>query len=170
MNEKDAIEYLDLALLRMRRDMAVLGTIHRALLGVGPDHFRTFFRYVPGSNNTLRNRHSKQIVSHRCGKFLDLLAHSMLGAADVYNLLPEYMVEAASTTEFQHRLQEMAVAAANEGMHDWKNIYSPRQALHAHTVNPWFEWRGRSKQVPVVKTIANVHANKCVTAWLQFGN
>ena len=111
-----------------------------------------------------------QIVSHRSGKFLDLLAHSMLGAADVYNLLPEYMVEVASTKDFQHRLQEMAVAAANEGMHDWKNIYSPRQALYAHTVKPWFEWRGRSKQVPVVKTIANVHANNCVTAWLQFGN
>ena len=102
VNEKDAIEYFHLAPLRMRRDMAMLGIIHRALLGLGPDHFRTFFRYVPGSNNTLRNRHSKQIVSHRCGKFLDLLAHSMLGAADVFNLLPEYMVEATSTKEFQH--------------------------------------------------------------------
>ena len=170
VNEIDGIEHFHVAPLRTRRDMAMLGIIHRALLGVGPDQFRAFFRYNPDSSSVARNRHGKQIVSYRRGKFLDLLAYSMLGAADVYNLLPEYIVEAPTTKEFQHRLQELAVAAANNGMHDWQNIFSPRQVLHVHTVRDWFEWRGRSRQQPVIQTIANVHATRCVGAWLQFGN
>ena len=124
--------------------------IHRALIGLCVYTSRAFFKYTHETNHSSRTRHTKHIVSHRSRTLLDLLVYSMLGAADVYNLLPEYMVEASSTKDFQHRLQEMAVAAANEGMHDWQNMYSPRQALHAQTVKAWFEWRGRSKKSPVV--------------------
>ena len=125
---------------------------------------------MPEATNVPRNRRLKQIVSHWTGKFPDLLAHSMLGAADVYNLLPGYIVEAASTKEFQHSLQELAVVDANNKFNGWQNLFSPRQALGMHTVRDWFEWRGHSKQHPVVQTMPNVNVNKCVTAWLHFGN
>ena len=92
----------------------------------------------------------------------------MLGAADVYNLLPEYIVKANSTKEFQHRLQELLIVAANESLHQWQDLFSPRQALHAHTVKKWFGWEGCAAPMTNVQNTGVVN-NGCVTAWLRFG-
>ena len=93
VEEKNAIADFHLAPLRTRCDMAMLGITHRAMIGVGPDHFRKDFRLASHVSNMKRVRHNRQIVSHRAGKFLDVLAHSVFGAADIYNLLPQYMVD-----------------------------------------------------------------------------
>ena len=108
-------------------------------------------------------------MSNRRGKFLDLLAHSILGAADVYNLLPVYIVEAATIKEFQHRLQAMVCAAANYGVHEWQDMYSPRPALHAHLVKEWFTWNGGTVQKPTEDGVGTV-GTLCITAWLNFGS
>ena len=41
---ENGILFFGLALLNARRDMAMLGLIHRSVLGLGPEHFSKFFR------------------------------------------------------------------------------------------------------------------------------
>ena len=64
VDETIAISELHLAPLRSRRDMAMLGIVHRTMLGAGPEHFRTFFKLDPGASPLARSRHNRQIISH----------------------------------------------------------------------------------------------------------
>ena len=43
VSDTEALMNFGLAPLRLRRDIAMLGIIHRCVLGKGPAHFRTFF-------------------------------------------------------------------------------------------------------------------------------
>ena len=98
MIDLEAISDYRLAPLNSRRDMAMLGLIHRTVIGEGPDQFKKYFvresesRHPDGREN--QRRHDKQLISYRKGKFLDIMATSALGLIDVYNLLPQATVDA----------------------------------------------------------------------------
>ena len=100
----------------------MLGVIHRSIIGEGPPQFAKFFvrkeesRRPHGREAT--RLHDKQLVSMRTGKFLDILSHSLLGLIDIYNLLPTYMVEASTVTEFQKRLQLLVMELAEKKLQD----------------------------------------------------
>ena len=97
ISEVEALAEFNLAPLETRRDIAMLGLIQRSVLGKGPAQFGALFEREVTCNNPdgreNRLKHSKQLKSHRVGKYLDVLAHSALGLTDVYNLLPGYIVE-----------------------------------------------------------------------------
>ena len=62
----EALFRLGLAPLSTRRDVAMLGLIHRTQLGHGPSQFADFFCPAPSSMGTPRtrriaNRHGRQI-------------------------------------------------------------------------------------------------------------
>ena len=56
VSKLDALLHFNLAPLRWRRDIAMLGLIHRSVLGVGPPHFRKFFMRSNISANAGRHR------------------------------------------------------------------------------------------------------------------
>ena len=148
----------------------MLGLIHRATLGKGPVQFMEFFKFQPvgvhlaGREN--HRRHSRQLVSHRIGKFLDILSHSALGLCDVYNLLPEYIVEAANVSEFQARLQEMMKCAATSNYNEWKEMLSPRILTHRHPLRQWMGWCPEKLFVRQVNKEGN--AVSACASWLRF--
>ena len=132
VSNKEALLEFRLAPLNARRDMGMLGVIHRAVLGEGPDHFRKHFVLGSAQNHYGREglrRHGKQLQTFRRGKFLDIAANSILGLIDVYNLLPAYMVEATSVKEFQTRLQRMMRDLVTKGQENWETLYSLRKPL-----------------------------------------
>ena len=98
-----------------------------------------------------------------------MLAHSILGMVDVYNLLPAYTVEATNVKEFQHRLQGMVKDAAYAPIPEWQNLYCPRKPLHSHPVKGWCTWQGDGP-VGIATTIATNDKANCVSAWLRFGS
>ena len=145
VTKEGALVDFRLAPLKARRDMGMLGVIHRAVLGEGPDHFRKHFTL---QNNTSRHhgreserRHNKQLATYRKGNFLDITAHSILGLVDVYNLLPTYMVEAMTVKEFQTRLQQMMREMAENGSLNWDSLYSPRIPLYNNRLRDCTNWR-----------------------------
>ena len=89
-SDREALMNFRLAPLRTRRDIRMLGLIHRAVLGLGPDHFRKYIvradapLHPEGRNMT--SRHNLQLRTYRVGKFLDLMEHSVFGLIDIYNL------------------------------------------------------------------------------------
>ena len=116
--------------------------------------------------------HSRQLVSHRRGNFLQLVAHSALGLVDVYNLLPEYIVMATTVRMFQRRLQELVKVAVQEEVQDWANLFSPRKALFNHELRRWRRWEGTRNirtVLPVTETGPVLTAIAGVTNWLAFG-
>ena len=71
LTEMQALSEYNLAPLEVRRDVAMLGLIHRTVLGKGPPHFNEFFQRVPaevGKSCTTRKKaglHNKQLKDIR---------------------------------------------------------------------------------------------------------
>ena len=82
ISEKEALMSFGLAPLCVRRDIAMLGLIHRSVLGKGPNHFSTFFvRAAKSGNPALRTRlqrcrHSKQLIDMRDTLHLEIARRS----------------------------------------------------------------------------------------------
>ena len=86
-----ALVVFKFAPLTARRDIAMLGLLHRAVLKQGPPHFQEMFKIaVVDSRRSARYaRHSKQIACGvRSGNELCIWKRSAFGLARVYNLLP----------------------------------------------------------------------------------
>ena len=124
----------------------MMGLIHRSVIGRGPSHFNKHFvrsptQHRPEGRESLRC-HSKQLLTFRTGKFLELVSHSVLGLVDIYNLLPEYVVCATSVKLFQHRLQELLIAAMSDGVLEWTTLFCPRKPLWNNELRRWQRWVG----------------------------
>ena len=120
-----------------RRDLAVLGLIHRTALGKGPAHFRFFFEAAKREEQAhltryTKRRHREQLEDWRVGRFSELLRRSALGLVSVYNLLPEELVCEKEVKSFQSKLQEVLKQRAAAGCEDWKETFSPRVPLWKH--------------------------------------
>jgi len=113
ITEIDSLINFRLAPLSCRRDMAMLGVLHRAALKKGPEHFHSFF-FQGGGAATVRTRlstrrHTAQLKEYRQGRFLEILRRSALGLVAVYNRLPQRFVDSLTVADFQRNLQEYLV-------------------------------------------------------------
>ena len=109
----------NLAPLQTRRDIAMLGVIHRTVLGHGPPQFRNWFfaaaRRPPKYNTRRQDRlHTKQFYDWLADRDTELLRRSALGLVRVYNELPQKAVDTKSVKDFQHWLQEYVKKRSTE--------------------------------------------------------
>ncbi len=121
VSEFDALFHFNLAPLSSRRDVAMLGLIHRILLGRGPSQFRRFF-FLEAPTSRVRTRsasrcHFRRVHEHVDGKHLELVKRSALGLTNVYNMLPAEEVEVEDVSTFQRQLQEMVKDVASRKGH-----------------------------------------------------
>ena len=138
----EALMEFRLAPLATRRDMAMLGLVHRAALRQGPPQFWEFFTVnpalTPSTTRLAQRRHAGQLVETRRGRFLEVVRRSALGLVAVYNLLPPEVVQSKTVKRFQEQLQEQLKARARAGCEDWPLTYSPRVPLWRHPLR-WAE-------------------------------
>jgi hypothetical protein len=139
LSEEEALIHFSLAPLRLRRDIALLGLIHRTVLGQGPSQFKALF--VLDTNASVRcspqtrlqaRRHSKQLLERRDTDVLEISRRSCFGLISVCNLLPRAIVDAISVQSFQACLQALAKKRIAEGARDWQCTFSPRVDLCRH--------------------------------------
>ena len=102
MTPVEALLHCRLAPLHTRRDMAMLGLIHRSLLGRGPPHFKKLFRLQDpggerGRTRLAQARHRFQLEEFEGTQ--EYVCRSVLGLIRVYNLLPVQIVEASATVK-----------------------------------------------------------------------
>ena len=108
-----------MAPLECRRDIAMLGLIHRTALGKGPPQFQQFFvKDKAGHLIDPRDQYS--------GRLLD---RSALGLVRHYNRLTEECKRCPSVKTFQKQLQDILKSRAKSGDPDWKCTFSPRKAM-----------------------------------------
>ena len=124
VNEVDALVHFRLAPLSSRRDMAMLGLIHRTVLGKGPLQFKEFFK------SDLQ--HPVKLLDPRKDSNSPLIRRSALGLVAVYNMLPPKVVAVKSVSAFQTALQEIIIKYAASGHPRWSEVLSPRLPLPTH--------------------------------------
>ena len=123
VDEVTALIEFHLAPLSTRRDIAMLGVIHRTVLGKGPYQFREFFKKV---------RDATTLQDPRKDSSSPLLKRSALGLVAIYNLLPPAILASKSVPAFQKGLQEIVAEFTATGLPQWSEVFSPHLALASH--------------------------------------
>ena len=153
LTEEDALRDHNLAPLACRRDIAMLGVIHRAMLGQGPDQFRVHIKREDSADSANHNdlpRHRLQAKSYRAALAIDFEApscrseppdfflRSIFGLIDVYNLLPPSVVEVCSDVRsFQGALQALLKQAMENDFKQWQSIFTTKWDLRHHPLRTW---------------------------------
>jgi hypothetical protein len=115
--EAALIEF-NLAPLSMRRDIALLGLLHRAAIGEGPAHFKELFHRRAGSFKLV-----DPLTTESVSLFM---RRSIWGLIRVYNLLGG-ATTCGTVADFQKMLQLRAKSVVKKNLlHDWNTLYSPR--------------------------------------------
>ena len=120
----------NLAPLGMRRDIAMLGVIHRAVLKKGPKQLhKWFFTVNPGAKPSTRSDNSRsrqrQVFNYMDGTQNELLRRSAFGLTAVYNSLPEKTILLNTVKSFQGALQDAAKRLIENGTPNWAFMYNP---------------------------------------------
>ena len=124
VDEVTALVTFHLAPLSARRDIAMLGVIHRTILGKGPDQFKQFFQR--------ETAHTVRLVDPRRISRAPLIKRSALGLVAVYNMLPHNVVCMQSVSAFQKGLQDILGKYAATSHPQWSDVFSPRLPLASH--------------------------------------
>ena len=152
----------------------MLGVIHRTVIGLGPEHFRKFFVLAEAPSHprgrVTMHRHNRQLRSYRHGNFLEVMAHSQLGAIDVYNLLPEYVVEAVDVKSFQNRLQQVLKIAAMDQVLGWSTLLSNRHLIFQHPLREFYGFQGLGveKKCCTNDALLEQSMTHCMDGWISF--
>ena len=118
VNEITALRQFNLAPRSLRRDIAMLGVLHRAALGRGPPQLKELFRRS-GGGFMLIDPHGRTTMS-------SLMRQSLWGLVPVYNRLGTRLQSSTSVKAFQSLLQQRAKRLAENGVEDWMRAYSSR--------------------------------------------
>ena len=118
VSKEDALLHFNLAPLSMRRDIALLGMIHRSAIGIGPPQFHAYFKRRPGSYRLADTTES-------CAES-PLMKRSIWGLVRVYNKLGNALT-CCEVKGFQWMLQERAKAVVTKKLDKgWDTLFSPR--------------------------------------------
>ena len=124
------LERYRLAPLKSRRDMALMGLLHRVVLGDVSRQLAELFPFATsGPLEFVRTRlqirrHNKQLIAPPFGT--ETLRRSLFGLVRIYNLLPQSVVDLKSVKEFQSSLQGALRHTASLGIPDWDSLFSLR--------------------------------------------
>ena len=142
ITKTEALNDHRLAPLSVRRDIAMLGLIHRTVIGRGPAHFRSVFKADVHARMAGAGKHRLQLQplpDHYSDFSLpgsapaQYIQNSAHGLVKVYNLLPASIVEAsACVPSFQKALQRLVQDRANDGCSNWELTLSPRIPVYKH--------------------------------------
>ena len=121
----------NLAPLTLRRDLAMLGLLHKCNLGTAHPRIVELFPPVPRKASYYptkysQGRHDKQLLESCTGHFLELTRRSLFGLVRVYNFLPGDVVHQPTVKDFQSRLTEEVRKKCRRQEADWELAYSPR--------------------------------------------
>ena len=115
----EALMHFNLAPLSMRRDIAMLGMLHRAKLGIGPPQLCTLFKKMPGGF-MLKDPYLNFARS-------PLVRRSVWGLIPVYNRLGSAALSIETVKDFQCYLQQRVKLLIEHGHGDgWERSYSAR--------------------------------------------
>ena len=132
LSKGESLAQFNLAPLDTRRDVALLGLVHRTVLGEGPPNFARWFFIIAEQRHHYTTRrqaalHNKQFYDLPGSVHTELLRRSPLGLVRMHNRLAQDVVDADSTSSFQAKLQTLVKEGALRREENWELLLSPRR-------------------------------------------
>ena len=132
LDDLSALTNYKLAPLCSRRDIAMLGVLHKVALGKAPQPLADLFPllgevsepFVRIRTRHWRPRHSKQLYTEAGIASSDVMQRSLFGLVHLYNKLPQKVVDSPSPHAFQGRLQAALKKYAQAGVENWQRLFS----------------------------------------------
>ena len=117
-NEEYAFVHFNFAPPVLRRDIGLLGLLHKRVLGLAHPAYDRLFPF----HHEYWNGHSKQIYSHtaECTFQWVMFNRSIFGLASIYNKLPQWLVDTDTIKDFQRTLTRIAKDRCQGGDDAWK--------------------------------------------------
>ncbi len=145
--EFSALKNFRLAPLAARRDIAMLGALHRITLGLAPPQMAILFPGIgaiaePAARQNLRYwrpRHNRQLATPVTFRSSDVLQRSVFGLVGCYNRLPQQVVDISCVKGFQRCLQFALLQSAEFGLDNWRNMYSVEWRMPAARFHGLFD-------------------------------
>jgi len=113
----------------LRRNIGVLGLLHKRVLGLSHPIFQKLLPFHADVFGSLRQgEHTRQLYGHVLivQAQHSLHARSIFGMVYVYNRLPQELVDCATIASFQSGLTHMARTRCQNGDPDWSKAFSCR--------------------------------------------
>jgi hypothetical protein len=129
LSEETALCEFALAPLVSRRDIAMMGLIHKVVLGLAPVQFSKYFWRAPSAQfpRGLRAphlRHDRQLHDPIDGSQCNMYCRSVFKLIYSYKLLPQLVVESKTVCSFQGTLQKALRHASDMGIREWPRLLS----------------------------------------------
>ena len=137
LTEKDAFLESNFAPTVLRRNIAMLGVLHKRVLGVC---HKSFERLLPWRSTRFSEPrgfgHNKQLYGHRLEVTHErtLFFRSIFAMVDVYNNLPQSVVDAKCIKTFQKKLTDIARERCQLDKVSWQLYFSSLR--HGTDVGP----------------------------------
>ncbi len=133
LDELSALQKFRLAPLPARRDMAMLGVLHKITLGIAPPQLAELFPFRGAVTEPLhmarlrywRPLHDRQLHSHAELRCTETMSRSLFGLVHCYNKLPQRAANSKTVKGFQRCLQNALKQLAQVNPEsDWQHLFS----------------------------------------------
>ena len=127
--ESQAFLEFNMAPLNVRRDIGLLGSLHKKMFGIAHPKFSSLFPFAPWRISEIngRPRHNKQLHNHHSSILFreSLWRRSIYGLIFTYNRLPQYVVDLDNISEFQTALTHQVRTRCELGSIVWSKCLDP---------------------------------------------
>ena len=124
---EEAFLKFNLAPLALRRDIAMLGFLHKLNLPDSHADIRALFPYKPCISGDGHNKQFWQLpIMQRNMQHPELLRRSIFNLVPVYNKLPQHVIDQSSVHDFQKKLTAAARYKCMNHHTDWNTFLSAR--------------------------------------------
>ena len=132
ISESTAFLEFNFAPTELRRNIAILGLLHKRVLGQA---HKAFERLLPFYSQRFEEPrgfgHNKQLYGHwfEVTRYPSLYCKSIFRMVDIFNNLPQHVVDSKCVTTFQRFLTEIAKKRCREGESLWHKSFSARRVI-----------------------------------------
>ena len=128
LNECQAFLQFNFAPPTLRRDIGILGFLHKRVLGLAHPKIEAILPFFTCIFPIGRMGHSKQLYSHfdKVHFQIALWKRSIFGQVDIYNNLPQAAVDCNSVPAFQSYLTHLARTKCEAGLNNWQFTFNTR--------------------------------------------
>ena len=129
VTESEAFLDYNFAPTTLRRNIGILGLLHKRVLGLCPPSFEQLLPWYSERFDTMRGiGHNKQLYGHwlEATQHRALWGRSIFKMVDIYNNLPQWIVDAQSVSAFQTSLTEQARDRCQTHNESWASSFSCR--------------------------------------------
>ena len=129
VSESTAFLEFNFAPTVLRRTIGVLGLLHKRVLGQCHSSFEQLLPWYSQHFDTARaTGHDKQLYGHwlEASQHRALYSRSIFAMVDIYNNLPQSVVDANSVSSFQHLLTDMVKERCRQQIPQWEFSFCRR--------------------------------------------